>query len=142
MFIGDRRTTRSIRAFRTPDDLVVIPKDAMLRDVRTGVEGYRFPAALRIMARRNPNMYIFEYRGETLYMHEAHGLVEATTGVELDPLLECDAGTPASAAAGPGRTRATPRSSRHSSPERFDDGFAFLRWARIFSLALAIRSTS
>ena len=89
MFIGDRRTTRSIRAFRTPGDLVVIRKDAKLRDVRrTGVEGYRFPAALRIMARTNPNMYIFEYRGETLYMHEAHGLMEATTEVELDPLLD------------------------------------------------------
>lgn len=82
------RTTRSIRAFRTPGDLVVIPNDAKLRDFRTGVESYRFPAALRIMARTNPNMFIFEYRGETLYTNEAHGLIEATTEVELDPLLE------------------------------------------------------
>jgi hypothetical protein len=51
--------------------VVLIPKDATLRDVRTGVEmgGYRFPAALRIMARTNPNLHLFEYRGETLYKH-------------------------------------------------------------------------
>ena len=66
------------------------PQDKTLRDVRAGVEmgGYRFPAALRIMARTNPNLHIFEYRGETLYTHEAHGLMEATTEVEADPLLE------------------------------------------------------
>jgi hypothetical protein len=88
MFIGDRRTTRSLPAFRTPGDLVVIPKDATLRDVRTGVEGYRFSAALRIMARTKPDLHAFEYRGETLYMHSVRGLMEATTEVELDPLLE------------------------------------------------------
>jgi hypothetical protein len=63
---------------------MVIPKDARLCDVRTAVEvpGYRFPAALRIMARTNPNLHIFEFRGETWYTHESHGLMEATTGVE------------------------------------------------------------
>jgi len=67
MFIGDRRTKHAIRAFRSPAHMVVIPKDAMLRDVRTAVEpGYRFPASLRIMAQANPNLHIFEYRGETL----------------------------------------------------------------------------
>lgn len=89
VFLGDRRTTQSIRAFRSPGNVIVIPEGKTLRDVRTNVEvGYRFPAALRIMARTNPNLHIFEYRGETCYMHEAHGLMEATTGVELDPLLE------------------------------------------------------
>jgi hypothetical protein len=80
MFLGDRRTTQSIRAFRSPGNVVV----------RTAVEmgAYRFPAALRIMARTNPTLHIFEYRGETLYTHEAHGLMEATTEVEADPLLE------------------------------------------------------
>ena len=77
MFIGDCRTKHPIRAFRSPNNIVDIPKDATLCDVRTAVEvsEYRFPAALRIMARTNPNIHIFEYRGETLYMHEAHGLM-------------------------------------------------------------------
>jgi hypothetical protein len=90
MFLGDRRTTRSIRAFRSPGNVVVIPTGKTLRDVRTGVEmgGYRFPAALRIMARTNPNLHIFEYGRETLYLHEAHGLMDATTEVALDLLLE------------------------------------------------------
>jgi hypothetical protein len=89
MFIGDRRTKRPIRGFRAPNNIVDIPKDATLCDVRAAVEvsGYRFPAALRIMARTNPNLHIFEYRGETLYMHEVHGLLEATTEVEADPVL-------------------------------------------------------
>jgi hypothetical protein len=43
---------------------------------------------MRIMARTKPDLHIFEYRGETLYMHFLHGLIEATTEVELDPLLE------------------------------------------------------
>jgi hypothetical protein len=83
MFIGDRRTKHSIRALRSPTDAVVIPKNAVLRDVRTSAElGYRFPIAMRFVVRKNPSMYIFEYRGETLYMHFVHGLMEATTGVE------------------------------------------------------------
>ena len=83
MFIGDRRTKHSIRAFRSPADSVVIPKDAILRDVRTSAEpDYPFPAAMRMLARKNPSVHIFEYRGETLYMHFVHGLIEATTGVE------------------------------------------------------------
>ncbi len=86
VFIGDRTTTQSIRAFRSPADVVVIPKDKTLRDVRTGVEmgGYRFPAALRIMARTNTNLHIFEYRGETLYTHFVNGLIEATTGCDRE----------------------------------------------------------
>ena len=90
MFIGDCRARRPVRAFRSPGNVVVIPEGKTLRDVRTGVEmgGYRFPAALRIMARANPNLHIFEYHGETLYTHEAHGLMETTTEVEADPLLE------------------------------------------------------
>ena len=90
VFLGDRRTTRSIRAFRSPGNVVVIPEGKTLHDVRTGVEidGYRFPAALRIMAPANPNVHIFEYHGETLYTHEAHGLMETTTEVKADPLLE------------------------------------------------------
>jgi hypothetical protein len=89
MFLGDRRTTHSIRAFRSPAHVVVIPKGAILRDVRGSIEpGYRFPTALRIMARTKPDLHIFEYRGETLYVHEVHGLMEATTEVELDLLLE------------------------------------------------------
>ena len=86
MFIGDRRTKHAIHAFRSPANMVVIPKDARPCDVRTAVEvpGYRFPAALRIMARTNQNLHIFEYRGETFYTHEPHGLMEATTGVERE----------------------------------------------------------
>jgi hypothetical protein len=61
-------------------------KGARLCDVRTAVEvpGYRFPAALRIMARTNQNLHIFEYRGETFYTHESHDLMEATIGVEQE----------------------------------------------------------
>lgn len=83
MFIGDRRTKCPIRAFRSPAHVVVIPSGAILRDVRTSAEpGYRFPIALKVVAQRNPSLHVFEYRGETLYMHFAHGLMEATTGVE------------------------------------------------------------
>ena len=85
MFIGDRRTNRSIRAFRSPGQVVIIPKDSILRDVRTIREpGYRFPAAMTDAARQNPSQYIFEYQGETLYMHFAHGLMEATMGIKSD----------------------------------------------------------
>ena len=90
VFIGNRRTTQSIRAFRSPASVVVIPEGKTLHDVRTGVEmdGYRFPAALRIMARTDHQLHLFEYRGETLYLSEAYGLMEATTEVEADPFLE------------------------------------------------------
>jgi hypothetical protein len=72
----------SIRAFRSPSNVIVIPKDAILRDVRTSVEpGYLFPAAMTDAARKNPSLHIFEYQGETLYMHFAYGLIEATTEV-------------------------------------------------------------
>jgi hypothetical protein len=80
MFLGDRKTKHSIRAFRSPADVVAIPKDAILRDVRTIREpGYPFPAAMRMAARKNPSQHIFEYQGETFYMHFVHGLMEATT---------------------------------------------------------------
>jgi hypothetical protein len=89
MFIGNRRTKHSIRAFRSPASVVVILKDAILRDVRTIREpGYPCPAAMTDAARKNSSQHIFEYHGETLYMHFAHGLMEATTEVEADPLLE------------------------------------------------------
>ena len=79
MYIGNRRTNRGIRAFRSPGDAVVIPKGAALHDIRTSTEpGYRLPIAMRIIARKNPSMYVFEYRGETLYIHSVHGLMEAT----------------------------------------------------------------
>jgi hypothetical protein len=82
MFIGDRRTKHEIRALRAPGDAVVIPKNAILRDVRTSIEpGYRFPIAMRATARTNPSMYIFEYRGETLYLHFVHGLMKSTEPV-------------------------------------------------------------
>lgn len=82
MFIGNRRTKHAIRAYRAPGDAVFIPKGALLRDVRTSSEpGYRFPIAMRFAARKNPNLHIFEYEGETLYMHFANGLMEATTAV-------------------------------------------------------------
>jgi hypothetical protein len=43
MFLGDRRTTRSIRAFRSPTHVVVITKGAILRDVRGSIEpGFDF----------------------------------------------------------------------------------------------------
>ena len=63
-----------MRAFRSPGELVVIPQDAILRDVRTSNEpGYRYPIAMGFAAKKNPSMHIFEYRGETLYMHFVHG---------------------------------------------------------------------
>ena len=83
MYIGNRRTNRDIRAFRSPVEVVVIPKGAALRDVRTSTEpGYRFPIAMRIVARKNPSMHVFEYRGETLYVHFVHGLMDATTEIK------------------------------------------------------------
>jgi len=85
MFIGDRRTKHSIRAFRSPANVVVIPKDAILHNVRTSVEpGYPFPAAMTDAARKNPSLHIFEYQGETLYMHFVHGLIEATTEIKSE----------------------------------------------------------
>ena len=83
MFIGDRKTKHSIRAFRSPANAVVIPEGAILHDVRTSVEpGYRLPIALKVVAQPNPSLHIFEYRGETLYMHFVHGLIEATTEIK------------------------------------------------------------
>lgn len=86
MFIGDRRTTHAIRAFRSPALMVIIPKGAMLHDVRTGVGigWYRFHPALRVLARTDPNLHIFEYRGETLYAHFVAELLEATTEVDRE----------------------------------------------------------
>jgi hypothetical protein len=77
------------RALRSPGHVVVISKNAIQHDVRTSSEpGYRFPISMKIVAGQNPSLHVFEYRGETLYMHEAHGLMDATTEVEPDPLLE------------------------------------------------------
>jgi hypothetical protein len=82
MFLGDRRTTRSIHAFRSPRDSVRIPTGAILHDVRTNnVRGYPFPRATTIMPQRHASMYIFEFSGETLYVHFRYGLIEATTKV-------------------------------------------------------------
>ena len=82
MFIGNRRTKHPIRALRSSGNAVLIPRNAILRDVRTSNEpGYRFPIAMRIAARQNPSMHIFEYEGETLYMHFTHGRMEATTEI-------------------------------------------------------------
>jgi len=82
MFIGNLRTERPIRAYRAPGDAVFIPKDSVLRDVRTSTEpGYPVPIAMAIVARQNPSLHIFEYRRETLYMHFANGLMEATMKV-------------------------------------------------------------
>lgn len=82
MFIGDRRTKHPIRALRSPGNAVMIPKDVILHDVRTSVEpGYPFPIEMSLAARKNPSMHIFEYEGETLYMHFTHGLMEATTEI-------------------------------------------------------------
>ena len=83
MFIGERRTTRPIRALRSPVHPIVIPKDAILHNVRTSLEpGYPFPAAMTEAARKNPSQHIFEYQGETLYMHFTHGLMDATTEIK------------------------------------------------------------
>jgi hypothetical protein len=82
MFIGDRRTKHSIRAYRAPGEAVVIPKDSVIRDVRTSTEpGCRFPVAMKIVAWQNPSLHVFEYRRETLYVHFAHRLMDATTKV-------------------------------------------------------------
>jgi len=63
--------------------VVVIPKGGTLHNVRTSVEpSHRLPIAVRIGARKNPSMHIFKYRGETLYMRFAHGLIEALTEAE------------------------------------------------------------
>jgi len=72
-----------IRALRSPGNAITIPSNAILHHVRTSNEpGYRFPIAMRVAARRNPSIHIFEYEGETLYMHFVHGLMEATTEVK------------------------------------------------------------
>jgi len=82
MFLGNRRTKHSIRAYRSAGDAVFIRKGGILRDVRTSTEpGYHFPIAMGIAARQNPSLHIFEYSGETLYMHFSHGLMAATTEV-------------------------------------------------------------
>ena len=79
MFLGNRRTTRPIRAYRSPGEAVFIPKDSVLRDVRTSTEpGYPVPIAMAIVARQNPSLHVFEFRGETLYMHFSQGLMKAT----------------------------------------------------------------
>jgi hypothetical protein len=63
--------------------VVFIPRDAILHDVRTSNEpGHRFPIAMGIVAQKNPSMHVFEYQGETLYMHFANGLIESTTEIE------------------------------------------------------------
>jgi hypothetical protein len=80
MFIGNRRTTRPIRAYRARRNAVIIPKDAILHAVRTSSEpGYPFPIGMRIASQKNPSIHIFEYGGETLYTHFSHGLIAATT---------------------------------------------------------------
>src|SRR5215472_15397209 len=82
MLIGNRRTTRPIRAFRSPGDAVSIPQGAILREVRTSSEPrYRFPVAMKIVALHNPSLHVFEYRGETLYVHFVYGLMKATEEV-------------------------------------------------------------
>ena len=82
MFIGDRKTKHETRAFRARSQTVVIPKNAILHDVRTRCEpGYPFPVALPAVAHEKPKHVHFEYRGETLYLHFVHGLIEATTAV-------------------------------------------------------------
>ena len=82
MFIGDRRTKHAIRALRSSGSAVMIPRDVIIHDVRTSNEpGYRFPIAMSLAARKNPSMHIFEYEGETLYMHFTHGLMEATSEI-------------------------------------------------------------
>jgi hypothetical protein len=64
---------------------VVIPKGVILRRVRTsGERGYPFPAGMRGVTPENPSLHIFEYQGETLYMHFVHGLIEATTEIKSD----------------------------------------------------------
>jgi hypothetical protein len=93
MFIGDRRTKHSIRAFRSPADSVVIPEGAILRDVRTSTEpGYSFPVAMRMVAWKNPSVHILEYQGETFYCTAGtkrdmwHGFEPARqTALELKP---------------------------------------------------------
>jgi hypothetical protein len=86
MLIGDRRTKHTIRAFRSPAHMAVMPKNATLHNVRTSsaFQGHRCSDLIRDMARRNPNLHIFEYRGETLYMHFVHGLIEATTEIKSE----------------------------------------------------------
>ena len=83
MFIGNRKTKHAIRAYRARGDAVSIPKGAFLSDVRTSTEpGHQFPTAMSRAARKNPSLHIFEYDGETLYMHFAHGLMEAAEAVK------------------------------------------------------------
>jgi hypothetical protein len=85
MFIGDRRTKHSIRAFRSPGEAVLIPKGAILRDVRTNTEpGYPFPSAMKGLVPSTPTMHTFEYGGETLYMRFPHGLMDATSEIKAE----------------------------------------------------------
>lgn len=77
MFIGDRKTKRSIRALRSPGEAVIIPKGMILRDVRTHTNGEPLRTTLISMAKSNPGMYLFEFRGETLCF--VHRLLDVTT---------------------------------------------------------------
>jgi hypothetical protein len=65
MLIGDRITNEQIIAFRAPSNAASIQKDELLKDVRIGEErGFYLPA--RLTSEQAKNLYIFEYRGETL----------------------------------------------------------------------------
>ena len=82
MFVGDRITTHEIRAFRSASRTVVIPQDAILRDVRTSREpGCRFPAATSHLAVRTRACTFSSTGGDSL-LHFTHGLIEATTNLE------------------------------------------------------------
>jgi hypothetical protein len=76
MLIGDRITKEQIIAFRAPSNAASIQKDELLKDVRLGEEsGFRLPA--RLTSEGAKNLYIFEYRGETLYaQHDLMGKLE------------------------------------------------------------------
>ncbi|HLI29863.1 MAG TPA: hypothetical protein VKV79_02035 [Terriglobia bacterium] len=84
--IGDRRTRYKIHASRTPDLRVEIPQGEILSNVRTSgsdVSGYPVPKAIQnIIKAGNPNIHIFEYKGETLYKPAGEGLMGATEPAE------------------------------------------------------------
>ena len=98
VFIGDRRTTQRIHAFRSPGSVVLIPKNATLRDVRTGVEmgGYR-----------RTQTCISSSIAAKHCTCEAHGLMGATTEV-VDRSWNRDVTKSASAGVGPHRQLTAP----------------------------------
>jgi hypothetical protein len=81
--VETRRTKHKIHASRSVEEHVEIPGGAILRNVRTSdlaeAAGRPIPRSIASVVRAgSPNIHIFEYDGETLFMLFGEGLMEAT----------------------------------------------------------------